>query len=90
MYRLLAFLLGWIAATTCFAQEVRKPMSELPKREVGDAAVSDNAQQHALRVRGMKAAIADIENRCHGSPIARTVKQSFSEHALRRGRWKMR
>ena len=56
-----AFLLGSIAATTCIAQEVRMPPSDPSKGEAPAIAVSDEAEQHALRVRGMKAAVADIE-----------------------------
>ncbi|MEQ9588052.1 MAG: hypothetical protein RJS97_08870 [Parvibaculaceae bacterium] len=62
MYHLPAALLGCIAATTSMARDVGNSASERPKRESVDTVVPDAAQQRALRVRGMKAAIADIEN----------------------------
>ncbi len=63
MHRLAAFLLGWITAATCIAQEIGMPASDPSKCEAAaQPAVSDKAEQHALRVRGMKAAVADIEN----------------------------
>ena len=66
MHRFTALLLGWIAVIPCVAQEVRLPSSDPSEgqlAETGDTdGDTDKAEQHALRVRGMKAAVADIEN----------------------------
>ena len=61
MSRLPIILLGCFVATTGSAQDVKQPAREQPESVTGDSAVSETAKKHALRVRGMRAAIADIE-----------------------------
>ena len=62
MIRFTAALLCWIAAIPCVAQDVRLPSSKPSEGQLAETGDADKAEQHALRVRGMKAAVADIES----------------------------
>jgi hypothetical protein len=62
MHRYSALLVGCLAAIPCIAQEAQLPSSDPSQGQLTETAAVDKAEQHALRVRGMKAAVADIEN----------------------------